>query len=210
MAARKQKRQVPESPPSDEPPHMLGYARVSTADQNPQLQIDALVRAGVDRRDIWVEKVSGAAIKRPQFEFMMKDVQAGDIVVVWKLDRLGRNNVALHQIAEQIRAKGANLRLLDNSGLDTTTAAGRMMFAMLAAMAEFERDLSRERTIAGLARARAEGRKGGTAPKHPDATILEWFNTLGTKQGAKAAKMSVPGFNKAVKRAQENLRGKAE
>jgi len=188
--------------PEEVPGHLIGYARVSTVDQNPQLQVDALVRAGVHPDDIYTEKVSGSAIVRPQFDAMMKDVREGDTVVVWKLDRLARNNVALHQIAERIRAKGANLRLLDNSGLDTTTAAGRLMFGMLAVMAEFERDLSRERTIAGLARAAAEGRKGGTVAKHSDEAILNWAK-LGTKPGARAAGMSTPGFIKAVKRARE-------
>lgn len=209
MVARKKKQAPkprPSAPPADEPGHMIGYARVSTADQNPQLQVDALVRAGVHPDDIYKENVSGAAIKRPQFDAMMKDVREGDTVVVWKLDRLARNNVALHQIAERIRTKGANLRLLDNSGLDTSTAAGRLLFGMLAVMAEFERDLSRERTIAGLARAAAEGRKGGTVAKHTDEAILK-FNRLGTKPGARAAGMSVPGFIKAVKRAKDRQNG---
>lgn len=212
MAANRKRPAAPKSTPPPEcylvtpPGHMIGYARVSTADQNPQLQVDALIRAGVHPDDIYTEQVSGAAIKRPQFDAMMKDVREGDTVVVWKLDRLARNNVALHQIAERIRSKGANLRLLDNSGLDTTTAAGRLMFGMLAVMAEFERDLSRERTIAGLARAAAEGRKGGTKPKHDDDTILR-FNKLGTKPGARAADMSVPGFIKAVKKAKERQGG---
>jgi DNA invertase Pin-like site-specific DNA recombinase len=204
MAANRKKPALPPLQADDEPGHMIGYARVSTVDQNPQLQVDALIRAGVHHSDIYTEQVSGAAIKRPQFDAMMKDVREGDTVVVWKLDRLARNNVALHQIAERIRSKGANLRLLDNSGLDTTTAAGRLMFGMLAVMAEFERDLSRERTIAGLARARAEGRKGGTVARHSDEAILEWAK-LGTKPGSRAAKMSVPGFIKAVQRAREKL-----
>jgi DNA invertase Pin-like site-specific DNA recombinase len=200
------KKQAPPPPQADEPGHLIGYARVSTVDQNPQLQVDALVCAGVHPSDIYTEQVSGAAIKRPQFDAMMKDVREGDTVVVWKLDRLARNNVALHQIAERIRSKGANLRLLDNSGLDTTTAAGRLMFGMLAVMAEFERDLSRERTIAGLARAAAEGRKGGIKAKHEDEAILRWAK-LGTKPGSRAAGMSVPGFIKALKRARERQNG---
>jgi DNA invertase Pin-like site-specific DNA recombinase len=202
MAANRKRQAPPPPPPADGPGHLIGYARVSTADQNPQFQVDALIRAGVHPDDIYTEQVSGAAIKRPQFDAMMKDVREGDTVVVWKLDRLARNNVALHQIAERIRSKGANLRLLDNSGLDTTTAAGRLMFGMLAVMAEFERDLARERTIAGLARAAAEGRKGGTVAKHSDEAILNWAK-LGTKPGARAAGMSTPGFIKAVKRAKE-------
>lgn len=192
-------RHVPEEP---ELPHMIGYARVSTADQNPQLQIDALLRAGVDERDIFVEKVSAVAKKRPQFEAMMKDVRDGDVVLVWRLDRLGRDVVALHQTAEKIRAKGANLRLLDNSGLDTATAAGRLLFAMLATLAQFERDINRERTLAGLAAARARGRPGGARAKHqPDAILM--FGKAGMQPGAIAAGMSLSGFIKAYRRAKE-------
>lgn len=205
MANRKKVPQPAPTEPASEP-HLIGYARVSTADQNPQLQIDALLRAGVHADDIYVEKVSGAATRRPQFEAMMKDVRAGDIVIVWKLDRLGRTNIGLHQTAEKIRDKGANLRLLDNSGMDTTTAAGRLMFGVLAVMAQFERDVGMERTMAGLARARGEGRIGGATPKHPPEKIMEWAK-LGTKPGSRAAGMSVPGFIKAVRRAKEKLRG---
>lgn len=195
------KRPTPREPePEPDPPHMIGYARVSTRDQNPQMQIDALIRAGVHPDDIYHETVSGAAKRRPQFSAMMKDVREGDIVVVWKLDRLGRTNIGLHLTAEAIREKGAHLKVLDSSGLDTTTAAGRMMFAMMAAYAQFERDMNHERTMAGLAAARERGRVGGTVAKHSHEQIVK-FAKLGTTQGAKAAGMSKPGFIKAYKRA---------
>jgi len=183
---------------------MIGYARVSTRDQDPQMQIDALIRAGVHPDDIYHEKVSGAAKRRPQFEAMMKDVREGDVVVVWKLDRLGRTNIGLHMTAERLREKGAHLRLLDNTGLDTTTAAGRMIFAMMASYAQFERDMNHERTMAGLAAARARGRVGGTQAKHSAEAILK-FAELGTAKGARAAKMSKPGFLKALYRARKEL-----
>lgn len=181
---------------------LLGYARVSTADQNPQLQIDALLRAGVAEPDIWTEKVSAVAKKRPEFDAMMRDVREGDTVIVWKLDRLGRDVVALHQIAERIREKGANLRLLDNSGLDTGTAAGRLLFAMLSTLAQFERDINRERTLAGLEAARARGKPGGAKQKHPDTVILA-AGKLGMQAGALKVGMSLSGFIKAHRRAQE-------
>jgi DNA invertase Pin-like site-specific DNA recombinase len=204
----------PKSPPTQPEPdaHKIGYARVSTADQNPQLQIDALLRAGVDRRDIWTEKVSGAAKERPQLDALMKDIRPGDVVIVWKLDRLGRDAIRLHQTAEAIQAKGAHLRLLDNSGLDTTTAAGRMMFAMLAAMAQFERDLTYERTMAGLATARAHGRVGGQKPLFTDEQVLEAHRLYGVAGGARSLvyqvkgkyrHMSLAGFRKALERAQQ-------
>jgi DNA invertase Pin-like site-specific DNA recombinase len=207
-----QKPKPPPKPPEQDA-HKIGYARVSTADQNPQLQIDALIRAGVDKRDIFEEKVSGTAGNRPQLEAMMKDVREGDIIIVWKLDRLGRDAIHLHQIAEAIQAKGAHLRLLDNSGLDTTTAAGRMMFAMLAAMAQFERDLTYERTMAGLQVARNAGRMGGRAARFTDAQVLEAYRMHGIAGGARALvykekgkdrPMSLAGFRKALERAQQN------
>lgn len=185
---------------------MVGYARVSTADQNPQMQIDALIRAGVDERDIFVEKVSGVATKRPQFEAMMKDIRAGDVVVVWKLDRLERSNIGLHMAAEAIQKKGAHLRLLDNSGLDTATAAGRMMFAVMAAYAQFERDINYERTMAGLRAARERGRLGGRAQLHSDEAVLEAAR-LGTAPGARSLGLSKSGFLKALDRAKARMKG---
>lgn len=183
---------------------MVGYARVSTADQNPQLQIDALLRAGVHEDDLFVEKVSGAAKKRPQFDAMMKDIRKGDVVVVWKLDRLGRDNVALHQTAERIREKGADLRLLDNSGLDTRTAAGRLMFGMLAVMAQFERDVNRERTMAGLAAAKARGRVGGRQPIASDKDVIAAVERLGyTGAQLHLGYNSLSGVMKAYQRATE-------
>jgi DNA invertase Pin-like site-specific DNA recombinase len=183
-------------------PHLIGYARVSTADQNPQMQIDALLRAGVNERDIWTEKVSGAAKKRPQFDAMMQDLREGDTVIVWKLDRLGRDNVGLHDAAQRIRDAGAHLRLLDNSGLDTKTAAGRLLFGMLAVLAQFERDINRERTIAGLAAAKARGKPGGARQRHTDAAILA-AGKLGMQAGAIKLKMSLSGFIKAHRRVVE-------
>lgn len=209
MNSRRKTPQQPPPPPPTEDAHKIGYARVSTADQNPQLQVDALIRAGVDPRDIFMEHVSGTAVNRPELEAMLKDVREGDVVVVWKLDRLGRNATHLHQIATTIQAKGAHLKLLDNSGLDTTTAAGRMMFSMLAAMAQFERDLTWERTMAGLEVARKAGRKGGRGPLFPDERILEAHRLHGILGGARSLiykvkgvdrSMTVAGFRRALER----------
>lgn len=182
-----------------ERPHLIGYARVSTVDQDPRMQIDALIKAGVQPEDIYHEQASGATTKRPQFQAMMKDVRAGDIVVVWKLDRLGRTNIGLHHTAEEIRKKGAHLRVITQPGLDTTNALGRAMFAMLAMFAEFERDVSLERSAAGLRAARERGRIGGAKPMFSDEKILEAAK-LGTKPGARRLGMSVSGFIKALSR----------
>jgi DNA invertase Pin-like site-specific DNA recombinase len=171
------------------------------ADQNPQMQIDALIQAGVHAEDIYWEKASGTSIKkRREFQAMMKDVREGDTVIIWKLDRLGRNAAQLYDTAQRIQAKGANLRVLTTPGMDTSTPMGRAMFGMLAVFAEFEAAIGRERTMAGLARARAEGRMGGATAKHSHEKILE-FAKLGLKPGARAAGMSVPGFIKARDRA---------
>ncbi len=177
----------------------IGYARVSTDDQNPRLQIDALILAGVDERDIWVETVSGAAKDRPELERMMKDVRAGDTVCVWKLDRLGRNAIELYQLYEKIRAKGADLNVITQPGMDSSTATGKLLFGILAIMAQFERDIGRERTMAGLARAKKEGRTGGTKPRYPDDAILKAAK-LGVREGARKLGYSVTGFMKAIER----------
>lgn len=188
---------------SDPPPqHLIGYARVSTKDQNLQMQIDALMRAGVAYDDIFQEKISGASKKRPQYIAMMKDIRPGDVVLVYKLDRLSRTAMGLHNSHDTIRAKGAHLRILDNSGLDTTTAAGRLMFGVLAVMAEFEREIGLERSAEGLARARAAGRFGGKKALHSDEVLLE-AGKDGMKPGARKVRMSLSGFKKAFDRAKK-------
>ena len=184
-----------------EPPHMIGYARVSTRDQDPQMQINALIAAGVDERDIFYETASGASKRRPQFDAMMKDAREGDIIVFWKLDRLGRSVRQVLDTIQRLDEKGARLRCLTQP-IDTTTALGRLIVTILAAVAEMERELGLERTRAGLARAAAEGRLGGATPKHSHPAILE-FAKLGIRPGAKAAGMSVPGFQKALIRARK-------
>lgn len=178
---------------------LIGYARISTVDQDPRMQIDALLAAGVDPGSIYQENISGAARKRPQFEAMLKDARDGDIVVVWKLDRIGRNARQVLNVIARLEEKGAKIRCL-TQGIDTSTAAGRMLVTILSAVAEMERDLGRERTIAGLRAARERGNVGGRAAAWSHEEILE-FAKLGTKPGARKAKMSVPGFIKAKVRA---------
>ena len=140
---------------------LLSYARVSTADQNLSLQIDALQKAGCER--FFTEKVSGVSRERPELERLLGELRAGDVVVVWKLDRLGRSLRDLVGIVDRIQAQGAGLRSL-NDPIDTTTASGRLIFGVFASLAEFERELIRERTRAGLEAARARGRMGGRPP----------------------------------------------
>ncbi len=143
------------------PTQTYGYARVSTLDQDPQLQLDALQRAGVDR--IFTDHASGTATARPQLDALLERAGAGDTIVVWRLDRLGRNMKHLLDLVTDLEARNVGLRSL-NEHLDTTTANGRLIFAVMAALAEFEAALLRERTQAGLAAARAQGRVGGRPP----------------------------------------------
>ena len=143
-------------------PIPIGYARVSTEDQDLALQIDALTAAGVAPANIYEEKASGAAgKKRPALQAALKDLRAGDVLVVWKLDRLGRNLGELIATMATLDRRGANLRVLTGLAVDTSTAGGRFIFHIFSALAEFERELIRERTMAGLAAARARGRVGG-------------------------------------------------
>ena len=139
-------------------PYKVGYARVSTAQQSPQLQIDALQSAGCQK--IYQEIASGAKSQRPQLEQMLSQLRGGDVLVVWKLDRLGRSLTHLVQLVNQLLEQDVGLQSL-NDPIDTTSAQGRLMFNIFASLAEFERELIGERTRAGLKSARARGRSGG-------------------------------------------------
>ena len=136
----------------------IGYARVSTKDQNLSLQIDALQKEGCEL--IFEEKASGAKSDRPELRRMIGQLRKGDIVIIWKLDRLGRSLRDLVNLVTEIQDKGAGLKSLNDS-IDTTTPQGKLTFHLFAALAEFERDIISERTKAGLESARARGRKGG-------------------------------------------------
>jgi DNA invertase Pin-like site-specific DNA recombinase len=141
----------------------LGYARVSTDDQTPALQTDALRTAGCGK--VYTDKgVSGAATKRPQLDRCLKALKAGDVLVVWKLDRLGRNLGHLITTIDALHARGVGFQSLSEA-IDTTTPQGKLMLHMLGALAEFERALIAERTTAGLAAARRRGVKFGRKPK---------------------------------------------
>ena len=138
--------------------YLLGYARVSTADQDLRLQLDALERADCDR--IYKEQASGALAERPVLGEVLEDLRPGDTLVVWRLDRLGRSLRNLVDTVTALEARGVGFRSLTET-IDTTTTGGKLVFHVFAALAEFERDLVRERTLAGLAAARAAGRLGG-------------------------------------------------
>lgn len=141
---------------------LIGYARVSTAEQSPQLQEDALRAAGVVR--IFVDVASGGTASRPQLDAALDYAREGDVLVVWRLDRAGRSLKHLISLVSVLDERGIGFRSLSES-IDTTTAGGRLIFHVFGALAEFERDLIRDRTTAGLAAARARGRKGGRPAK---------------------------------------------
>jgi len=136
----------------------LGYARVSTFEQNLDLQLDALKNEGCQH--LFSDKVSGVKTKKPNFHKLLEYAREGDTIVVWKLDRLGRSTVQLIELVEKLKQRGIHLKSLQES-IDTTTAMGNMFFQLMCILAEHERNIIRERTQAGLASARARGRKGG-------------------------------------------------
>lgn len=138
----------------------IGYARVSTAEQNLQMQIDALLREGVHPDNLHVEKVSGVSARRPKLELALMDARAGDTFIVWKLDRLGRNVVDLYRKVEELAKNGVKFRSIMDQ-FDTDTAMGKAMFGMMAVFAQFERDQTIERTKRGLQAARERGYKPG-------------------------------------------------
>ena len=144
---------------------LIGYARVSKSDgsQVLDLQIDALVKAGVQKENIYSDKASGAKEDRVGLEHCLKALRKDDILVVWKLDRLGRSLKHLISTVDELTQREIGFKVLSGQGvnIDTTTPSGRMVFSIFAALSEFERELNRERTIAGLQAARARGRKGG-------------------------------------------------
>jgi DNA invertase Pin-like site-specific DNA recombinase len=143
----------------------IGYARVSKADgsQALDLQIDALKKAGVKANHIYQDRASGKLDDRPGLVGCLKALRKGDLLIVWKLDRLGRDLRHLVNTIQELLDKGVGFKVLAGQGaeINTTTASGKLVFGIFAALAEFERELIRERTMAGLAAARARGRKGG-------------------------------------------------
>ena len=142
---------------------LIGYARVSTPEQSLNLQRDALLATGCDPQHLYSDIASGAKAERPGLEAALHYVRAGDTLVVWKLDRLGRSLTHLIETVHALEARGIGFKSLQEH-IDTTTPGGKLIFHVFAALAEFERDLIGERTKAGLSAARARGRTGGRKP----------------------------------------------
>lgn len=144
---------------------LVGYMRVSSADdrQSVDLQRDALVAAGIDERHLHTDKASGARDDRPGLKACLDYLKAGDTLVVWKLDRLGRSLPHLLGIVTDLKARGIAFRSLTEA-MDTTTPHGEFLFSVFGALAQYERALTRERVVAGLAAAKRRGRRGGRPP----------------------------------------------
>jgi DNA invertase Pin-like site-specific DNA recombinase len=149
---------------------LFGYARVSTAEQNPDHQIDALIRAGVAAKDIYVDHASGAKASRPELDALLRMLRDGDTVKITRLDRLGRSVLHLVTLGAELRERGVGLHVTEQ-GIDTTTAEGRAMFGMLSVLAELQRELILANTRDGLAAARARGRTSGRRPRLNDEQV---------------------------------------
>jgi DNA invertase Pin-like site-specific DNA recombinase len=147
---------------------LVGYARVSTSEQEVELQLDALRQAGCANERIFIDKASGARSERPGLDACLRLLKPGDTLLVWRLDRLGRSMPHLVMLIEELLGKGIGFRSLCDGVIDTTTASGELIFNLFSALAQFERRLIQERTKAGLSAARARGRKGGRKPISSD------------------------------------------
>ncbi|MET3718798.1 MULTISPECIES: recombinase family protein [unclassified Arthrobacter] len=171
---------------------LVGYMRVSKADgsQTTDLQRDALLAAGIDPESLYEDKASGKRDDRPELAACLKAMRHGDALVVWKLDRLGRDLRHLVNIVHDLTERGIGLKVLTGQGaaIDTTTASGKLVFGIFAALAEFERELISERTLAGLASARARGRNGGRPYKMTPAKLRLATASMG-KPGTKVGEL---------------------
>jgi DNA invertase Pin-like site-specific DNA recombinase len=161
---------------------LIGYARVSTADQDLSLQLDALRDAGCSDEQIYLDRVSGARAARPELQSCVAALAPGDTLVVWRLDRLGRSMTHLVTLIEELLQRQVKFRSLCDGAIDTTTASGELVFNIFSALAQFERRLTQERTRAGLAAARARGRRGGRKPLQADHPRVRMAYTMHADQ----------------------------
>lgn len=149
---------------------VIGYARVSTTEQNSTSQVDALLQQGASK--VFIDTYTGTKVSRPEFDKALDYLREGDLLVVTRLDRLGRSTKDLLSIAEQLKARGIGLKVVEQN-IDTSSAEGRLFFTIVSAFAEFEHSLIVSRTRDGLAAARARGRTGGRKPKLSESQIRE-------------------------------------
>ena len=185
----------------------LGYARCSTLDQNLDWQIDALTKEGCDR--IFQENFTGTRKDRPELLRMMDMLREGDTVIICELTRLSRSVKDLFDLVEQVEKAGANIKSLKEPWLDTTTPQGRLLFTIFSGVSQFERELIRERTMEGLASARARGRMGGRPGK--DKKIVEQALTLYDSKAYSVDEISkTTGISRATLYKYVNLRKEAQ
>jgi DNA invertase Pin-like site-specific DNA recombinase len=163
MKRSKRAHNNPPEPVEDQPGVLIGYARVSTPDQDPAMQVQALERAGCDPVHIHVETASGVKQQRPMLERALKDARRGDTFVVWKLDRMGRSLLDLINKLAELERRGIAFRSL-TEGIDTSTPGGRLIMHVMASLAQFERDLIVERTRAGIRAKKERGERHGGEP----------------------------------------------
>ncbi len=189
---------------------LVGYARVSTDDQDLALQIDSLSGLGVVRDNIFTDKVSGSKTTRPGLDACLAHLQQGDTLVVWRLDRLGRSMHHLVELIEELRNRDIGFRSVNDGFIDTTSASGELIFHIFSALAQFERRLIQERTKAGLASARARGRLGGRPPMDLDeakvraARKLHDDHTLNIDEICKTLNMSKSTYYRYVQMKKQN------
>ena len=189
--------------PQANAPHFVGYARVSMADQNNRRQVDDLLKAGVDARDIYTDNASGKTSDRPGWQACLRDLQPGDVLVFASIDRLGRDMGDLVLLARDLRERGIGMKAL-NMDIDTTTPNGELVYHILAGLAQWERRLIVERTKSGLMAAKARGKVGGAKPKASDAQVLDAHalvrNGMDGKEAAARIGLTRGGLYKAFLR----------
>ena len=157
---------------------LVGYARVSTGEQELRLQLDALLKAGCGKKHIFTDKVSGSKSARPGLDECLSQLKSGDTLIVWRIDRLGRSVRHLIDVVEDLRQRGVGFKSVCDGAIDTTTASGELIFHIFTALAQFERRLIQERTNAGLTAARARGRLGGRPPMSLDDPRIQTAKKL--------------------------------
>jgi DNA invertase Pin-like site-specific DNA recombinase len=167
----------------------IGYARVSTGDQDVSLQLDALHQAGCLDGQIFLDVASGTSTTRPGLEACLRSLASGDTLIVWRLDRLGRSMLHLVTVIAELGQRQVGFRSLCDGALDTTTATGDLVFHIFSALAQFERRLIQERTRAGLAAARARGKHGGRRPLRADVPQVRMAQTLATDRRVTVAEI---------------------
>ncbi len=192
----------------------IGYARVSTKEQNLQLQLDALEKADCARRDIYADDgISGKFASRPQLDLCLAALQPGDTLVVWKLDRLGRSLQHLVAVVNELQDRGIGFRSL-TEGIDTSTASGELVFHIFAALAQFERALIIERTMAGLKVARDRGYVGGRQPSLTGEQAMMAREMLArgltVSATARALKVSRPTIYRVIEATEAELKERDE